>query len=332
MPPTASAPPRAAVLVHGPTATTAWWQALLAQLPDGLALGATFATDLPATATPLAVAGTSPADLLAAAAAQWPGRRVILLRSDAQLPPYWAGRLLAALDEPGVVAASPLDDASAAWHPCPGASAAVARIDALCQAYGRGLLLDSGDVSPLLSAWAAPTETDLDLLRRFGVSVLGRCVRLDRLYVAAARPPRLSADALALSRLGELRGQLAAALTDADWQPAWFGRDGRPVVLHVLHGWGGGAERFVRDLAASDTAHTHLVLRAFGDFPRRRYGEVLELHDGSLHGPALRRLPLTATIADTALHHHDWQGFFGEILAQYAVDAVMISSLIGHSG
>ncbi|WP_257389464.1 glycosyltransferase, partial [Tahibacter caeni] len=136
---------------------------------------------------------------------------------------------------------------------------------------------------------------------------------------------------LAQSRLGELRGQLAAALADADWQPAWFGRDGRPVVLHVLHGWGGGAERFVRDLAASDTARRHLVLRAFGDFTRRRYGEVLELHDGSLRGPALRRLPLTAPIADTVLHHHDWQRFFDETLAHYAVDAVLVSSLIGHS-
>ena len=331
MPPTASAPPHAAVLVHGPTATTAWWQALLAQLPDGLALGAVFAADLPATVTPLTAAGTAAADLLAAAATQWPGRRVILLRSDAQLPPYWIERLLAALDEPGVIAASPLDDVSADWHPCPGATAAAVRIDALCHAYGRGLLLDSDDVSPLLSAWAAPTATDRDHRRRCGADSSGRRVRLDRLYVAAARPPRLAADALAQSRLGELRGQLAAALAEADWQPAWFGRDGRPVVLHVLHGWGGGAERFVRDFAASDTAHTHLVLRAFGDFRRRRYGEVLELHDGSLRGPALRRLPLTAPIADTALRHHDWQGFCGEILAQYAVDAVMVSSLIGHS-
>jgi len=331
VPSIASATPRAAVLVHGPAATTAWWQALQAQLPDDLALGAVSAAPLPATATPLAVAETSTAGLLAAAAAQWPGRSVFLLRSDAQLPPYWAERLLAALSEPGVVAASPLDDTGAIWHPCPGATATAAHIDALCHAYGRGLLLDSGGVSPLLSVWIAPAELDLDQLCRFGAAALGRCVRLDRLYVAAARPARLAAEELALSRLGELRGQLAAALADADRPPAWFGRDGRPVVLHVLHGWGGGAERFVRDLAASDTAHAHLVLRAFGDFTRRQYGEVLELHDGSLRGPALRRLPLTAPIADTALRHHDWQRFFDEILAQYAVDAVMVSSLIGHS-
>ncbi|MCW5567272.1 MAG: hypothetical protein KIS84_03465 [Dokdonella sp.] len=29
--------------------------------------------------------------------------------------------------------------------------------------------------------------------------------------------------------------------------PALAGLDGKPVFLHVLHGWGGGAERWVRD-------------------------------------------------------------------------------------
>src|SRR5690606_2976282 len=39
------------------------------------------------------------------------------------------------------------------------------------------------------------------------------------------------------------------------------GLDGRPVVLHILHGWGGGSERFVRDYIAADTRFDHLVLR-----------------------------------------------------------------------
>uniref|UniRef100_UPI002148ACE6 hypothetical protein n=1 Tax=Tahibacter caeni TaxID=1453545 RepID=UPI002148ACE6 len=67
MPPISPATPHAAVLVHGPAATAAWWQALQAQLPEGLALGAAFAADLPAAATPLAATDASTAGLLAAA-------------------------------------------------------------------------------------------------------------------------------------------------------------------------------------------------------------------------------------------------------------------------
>jgi len=60
----------------------------------------------------------------------------------------------------------------------------------------------------------------------------------------------------------------------------------------VLHGWGGGAERFVRDLAATDRERITWCARP-RQFDRRRYGEVLELHDDTLTRPPLRRLHLS---------------------------------------
>lgn len=332
MPLLSSATPRAGLLVHG-DAPADGWRSLPAQLPSGVAFATTLTRDVPTAVERIELAEDSPAALLAAGRERWPGRHLILLRGDTQLPPYWVERLLVALEADDVLTASPLDDGD--WHPCPGADADVERIDALCHAYGRGIALDAGDVSTRVSAWHGErlATLDLALVRTLGAAATatGRLLRLDHLYVASLRPARRRSDDASPVRLGELRGQLAEALRRPDLQPARFGRDGRPVLLHVLHGWGGGAERFVRDLAASDTTHAHLVLRAHGDFSRRRYGEILELHDGSLLGPPLRRVALPAAIADTALQHHDWTLFFRDVLARFAVDAVVVSSLIGHS-
>ncbi|MBL8296845.1 MAG: glycosyltransferase [Rhodanobacteraceae bacterium] len=330
MPLLSSATLRAGLLVHGDAAAD-WWRLLPDLLPPGIALAATQAGDLPAGIERIDLAAEDTATLLAAGRARWPGRDLLLLRADTHLPPYAMERLLAALELDDVLGVSPLDDGD--WHPCPGTDASTEQIDALCHAYGRGLGFDTCEVSTCLSAWHGPRLAALALTPGARPSTLGRLLRLDHLYVATARSTRHrhSSAGIDTAALGELRGQLALALAQPGLWPAWFGRDGRPVLLHVLHGWGGGAERFVRDFATSDTAHTHLVLRAFGDFSRRRYGEVLELHDGSLRGPPLRRVCLPATIADTALQHHDWMQFFRDALTRFGVDAVVVSSLIGHS-
>ena len=327
MPLLSSAAPRAALIVHGAPAAADWWRLLFDRLPDGLAVATTLTADVPADVMRIGAAAATDAALIDAGRERWPGLSLILLRSGTHVPPLWTERLLAALSADDVLVASPLDNAGDGWDPCPGAHAGTDRIDALCHAYGRGLAIDGGDVSALASAWHGGLLARLDAESRG----TGRRVRLDHVHVAApSAPKRRDADSMP-SRIGELRSRLAVALEQSDFTPARFGRDGRPVLLHVLHGWGGGAERFVRDLAASDTTHAHLVLRARGDFTRRRYGEVLELHDGSLLGPPLRELALPAPIADTVAQHHDWNAFFGDVLTRYGVDAVVVSSLIGHS-
>jgi O-antigen biosynthesis protein len=290
--------------------------------------------------------------VLPLAAAAYPGDDLVLLRAGTALPPFWFERLLRALEAPGVLVASPLDNSDAQRAPLPeGArsNAGSAAIDALCFAYGHRELIDWPTFSRLLSAWrgsslaaAALSGAALDKIRDTTLPALCaplRSVLLDHLYVAdparplqGPRPVTPGADPLPASALGELRENVFAALANGDKKGTLYtGLDARPVVLHVLHGWGGGAERFVRDLAGHDLERHHLVLTARGDFDRRRYGEVLELHDAQMSRPPLRRLHLSDPIASTSLTHRAYAAFFGEVLRDFNVDSVVVSSLIGHS-
>ena len=304
------------------------------------------ARDLPA-ATPVETfAHDDAASALRRAAKEFAGEDLILLRTGTALPPLWLERLLPALKLPDVLVAAPLDNADPARAPLPAgahSNAPARAIDALCYAHGRQQAIDWPTFSPLLSAWngAALREINLQQIHNSTLPPVvapRRCVLLDYLYVAdpahALRGPALpapDADPVPPSPLGELREALAAALAQPSGVRGYPGLDEKPVVLHVLHGWGGGAERFVRDLAAVDATRHHLVLMARGNFDRRRYGETLELRDATLALPSLRAATLSAPIASTALAHRGYREFLDRILRDFRVDAVVVSSLIGHS-
>lgn len=277
--------------------------------------------------------GLAPEALACAISKRLPNKHLLIVRSDAQLPPAALPRLLRALEEEDVLAAGPLDNLEALRSPVPDGVRCeenVARIDALCFAHARRQLIDLPSISPLASAWHGPRLANPDApgLRR---------VVLDHLYVAAsgralayAESPGDPRDPLPPSPLAELRAQLALALRCAA-HPDLPAVDARPVILHVLHGWGGGAERWVRDFCASFNQAHHLVLKSCGSHARKCHGEWLELHDGGLNGPALQRLALPEPIADTALENAGYRRLLAELIARYSIDSVMVSSLIGHS-
>ncbi len=354
------------ICIFGATVQAGWLADVAGAVPADatLALFGRWASAELADARIVRHAGVEPADAGAAlrtAAAAYPGDDLILLRGGTSLPSYWCERLLRALGEDDVLVVSPLDNADTARSPLPegsGSDASPARIDALCYAYGRRQLLDWPTVSPLLSAWCgarlrpvgpgqigpdkiSPDKTGADKIGAAQLAVATRRgVLLDHLYVAdalralrgpPAQPP--GGDPLPPSPLGELREAVASALERdaADSTTGYAGLDRKPVVLHVLHGWGGGSERFVRDLAAADSERHHLVLVARGNFPRRCYGEVLELLDGAMSAPPLRRLVLPNPIRSTALNHRSWSEFLSEVITEFGVTAIIVSSLIGHS-
>ncbi|MGA8277850.1 MAG: glycosyltransferase [Rhodanobacteraceae bacterium] len=299
------------------------------------------------------------------AAARFRGDDLILVDTrtlasgSAGIPPYACERLLRALDEPDVLVASTLDDV--ARNPLPQGKHAdvdAFRIDALCYAYSARRLIDDsafGHAPPLLSAWhgrrLATFESErlceTDTLQSLGL----RAVVLDHLFVssfAKSSDPCASStacgrtvdrsllhaddvrDPVPPSPLAELRERIATALP-GNAVPGRPGLDDRPVLLHVLHGWGGGAERWVRDYARADGDAQHLALIARGSVARQRHGEWLELHDGRLEGPPLRRIPLAQPIADTALANAGYQAILAELITAYSIDAIVLSSLIGHS-
>ena len=327
--------------VFGTTAPSPDLLATIRKLAPVAWLGPASAT--PAEATRVdAPAGNDPLDLLPFAARAFPRETLILVRADAELPSLATERLLRALECENVLGAAALDDASPDRTPLPAgarADADVERIDALCFAFGERRLIDAPLREAAMSAWHGErladlghaSPTDVDALAARGL----RTVLLDHLYVrtAAARSARASDDPRdppPPSPLASLRERVAAALV-GDAKPDRPGLDARPVLLHVLHGWGGGAERWVRDFAQAFDRVCHLVLVSRGSFARRRHGEWLELHDGSLEGPPRLRVPLPVPIADTAIADAAYRDILAGVVRDHAVDAVIVSSLIGHS-
>ena len=315
--------------IRGPL-PIAWLGPAPAPLPDAVHI------DAPASDDPL--------DVLAFAARAFAHETLILVRTDAQLPSLAIERLLRALECDDVLGAAALDDVEPERRPLPPADLASAdaeRVDALCFACGERRLIDAPLHRAALSAWHGErlerlghaSPADADALAALGL----RCVVLDHLYAhtggdASAAPlartdPR---DAPPPSPLAALRERVASAWPH-DVTPERAGLDARPVLLHILHGWGGGAERWVRDFAQAFDQACHLVLVSRGSFARRRHGEWLELHDGALRGPPRLAVPLPAPIADTALADSAYRDILAGILRDHCVDAIVVSSLIGHS-
>ncbi|HST28252.1 MAG TPA: glycosyltransferase, partial [Rudaea sp.] len=320
------------VCIFGATPAPEWQRALAAALP--------------ANAQAQAFVEVDAAAALRAAARRFPGEDLVLLRSGVALPPFWLERLQPALELADVLVASPLDNADSAAAPLPAGMRSDAdprRIDALCWAHGRHDAIDWTNFSPLLSAWNGTVlrGVDVDKIHSYTLPPSAaplRGILLDHLYVAdpardlrGSNPPVPGEDAPPPSPLGELREALHAALANSPVEAAYPGLDAKPVVLHVLHGWGGGAERFVRDIASVDRERHHLVFMARGNFDRRRYGEVLELRDATLATPPLRATTLSDAIASTALAHRGYREFLAGVLRDFNVNAVIVSSLIGHS-
>ncbi len=265
---------------------------------------------------------------------------VVLIALDSQWPALGWARLLAAADTSQADVVCPLgpeDD----YSPLPeGAIAEIGSVelDTLCHLLADPACVPRRHWAAHVALWRAAGWRKLQSAGAVAARDAGLQVEaVATLFVgrqgALCRGPDAPADrrdAAPASVLSSLRARIGAhprALPHC-----LPGVDGRPVLLHVLHGWGGGVERFVRDLAEGDDTQVHFALCASGQFARRRYGEALELFlvaKGSLH--RLRRWPLPAAIADTALHDPAARDVLQFIVERYGVSRLMVSSLIGHS-
>jgi len=124
---------------------------------------------------------------------------------------------------------------------------------------------------------------------------------------------------------------------DSEWRPNRLalrrpapmaaGRSGRPVVLHVLHDWGGGVARFVADQMRDDPDADHLALVSHGD-ARRGHGQRIALHL-DLDTCPIRAWACTPAIGDTGDTHPAVRAALAESIASFGVSAVRVSSLIG---
>jgi glycosyltransferase involved in cell wall biosynthesis len=102
-----------------------------------------------------------------------------------------------------------------------------------------------------------------------------------------------------------------------------------PVQLHVGHSWGGGLGRWIEDYIGADTSHHNLVLRSIGDLSG--FGQTIALYTSTRMKEPVRRWVLSEPILSTALSHYDYQSLIRELISEFSVESLMISSLIGHS-
>jgi len=254
-----------------------------------------------------------------------PGSAALLLDLEAGLPPFTALRLLRMPRSEAVLSA--LDAAELGIEGVD--SVEPAQLDALCWRAGEARPLPAERFDPRacriparrLAEFAAALAVDA----RPALPADCEAQVYTRLCLPASRAdtiePGLVADGLRARLLPLLKGLAPAG---------YPGLDGKPVLLHALHGWGGGSERFVTDLIQSDLHAHHLLLQAVSAPDSKLTGVALalRLQPGSA---ALREQPLAAPIAATAQRSSEIAEFLDAVCADFGVGGVLVSSLIGLS-
>jgi glycosyltransferase involved in cell wall biosynthesis len=105
------------------------------------------------------------------------------------------------------------------------------------------------------------------------------------------------------------------------------GLDSRPVQLHVLHGLGGGLDKWVTDYCSVDKSRVNLILKSIGQ--PGKFG--LMLFSSMEDETPLQVWEFLFPIHSTAVSHLDYANAIDEIIRRHSVDAILVSSLIGHS-
>ena len=103
----------------------------------------------------------------------------------------------------------------------------------------------------------------------------------------------------------------------------------RPVQLHVIHDLGGGSAKWLVDFSNADTARTNLVLRPFAHDAAMGAGVAL-FADATAEAP-LEVWKFAERIDATVPQHAGYSAALREIIEAHGVQALIVSSLIGHS-
>jgi glycosyltransferase involved in cell wall biosynthesis len=102
-----------------------------------------------------------------------------------------------------------------------------------------------------------------------------------------------------------------------------------PVQLHLLHDWGGGAARWVADYCRADRNRRNLVLKPIASVwgVGRRVALFADLGDPQ----PIACWDLQCPIVATAAAHQRYRAILSQIVDDYGVQAMVVSSLVGHS-
>lgn len=247
----------------------------------------------------------------------------VALCAGIDLPVGWDARLQATADAAplcAVVSSSiaPLAD----WQ----------RVDREALAHGQGRVLACEQIAPcallrpaLLAGLTLPDRWLADAARsEFAKQLLAAGHSMG---LAEDLRPGWAGD-MAPALVPKLPAMAEPGLQDpaAIW-PAWY--DGRPVLLHVMHGWGGGQQVWVEDFCEADEQHVHLLLAPVGGHASGIFSEIALRMPGQEE--PLYRWRFNAPIRATAIHHPEYRAALATLCRVFMVDGILVSSLIGHA-
>lgn len=102
-----------------------------------------------------------------------------------------------------------------------------------------------------------------------------------------------------------------------------------PVQLHVGHSWGGGLSRWMEDYIRADSSCRQLILRSVGDLTA--FGQAIALYASPDSQTPIRTWALCEPILSVSAGSAEYRRIIEELVSEFGVEAVIVSSLIGHS-
>lgn len=104
----------------------------------------------------------------------------------------------------------------------------------------------------------------------------------------------------------------------------------RHIRLHISHDLGGGSKKWIDDFCAGDAGSENYVLRPFSRDQPMAEGVALYLPSKTSEYP-LAAWRFSHPILSIDIHHAEYQSILTQLLAEYGVEEVLVSSLIGHA-
>jgi len=101
------------------------------------------------------------------------------------------------------------------------------------------------------------------------------------------------------------------------------------VQLHAVHDLGGGIAGWLESFCRADTERVNLVLKPYSI--SHAYAEGLMLYAADDLVQPLRMRPFARPISATALSHDEYREAVADIVRDFNVQAVLVSSFIGHA-
>lgn len=283
---------------------------------------------------------------------------VLLLRPGLEVPPGWDARLaLTTYRQPGIAATVPMCDSAPFLSLLESGKTDridLGRIDSLLLACSPRL---DPEIPVLFSGCTYLQRAALCALElpRAGQSAMTAgewhqwlvsafreqgwgVVLCDHLYLLDHASGHRQREMAAIEDLEEVRlinrahplTGLRAAICERLAQPVSPSAVARsPTQLHIAHSWGGGLDYWIHQYCENDRTRNNLVLRSLGTWGA--FGQRIALYRSAAMDQPLRYWDLDYPIRATALAHIQYRAILRQIISEFGIEAILISSLIGHA-